>query len=416
MTATLLPNPSGDSSTVVQWVDTHLGHLTLEGPGGTFASGRFRGGQAAADAALDGFDVRGYAGRRSEVLPRSKRGASGLSPYIRHGLLALSDVWAHTAKSGAPKKDIEKFHDELLWQEYSRHLYARLGTAMSRPLRGVPRSDGGSFDPWDRSMACMTLVLDELEGDGWAVNQTRMWMASQWNVRHGVDWRDGEDRFFAHLLDGSRAANRAGWQWTIGSGNGKPYGFSRWQVEKRAPGTCDGCVHRRSCPIQEWPDSPEWLPRPAETHPRIGRDGDPGRTGGPAVVDRVDAVRAEAVWVTAESLGLGDPAMAANPDLPLVFVFDEPLLRQLQLSSKRLVFLAETLAELSESAGPLEVHLGSPATVLAGRPVATTFAPVPGWRRRAGEIRPVEVHPWPWLRQPGSGSVQSFSSWQSSVR
>jgi deoxyribodipyrimidine photo-lyase len=416
MTPTLLPNPTGDASEVLKWVDRHLGHLTLEGQGQTFASSRFRGGQSAADAALDSFDVRGYAGRRSEVLPRSKRGASGLSPYIRHGLLALSDVWAHTSSSGAPKKDIEKFHDELLWQEYSRHLYARLGTAMSRPLRGVPRSDGGKIDPWDRSMACMSLVLDELEGDGWAVNQTRMWMASQWNVRHGVDWRDGEDRFFAHLLDGSRAANRAGWQWTIGSGNGKPYGFSRWQVEKRAPGTCDKCAHRRSCPIQEWPDSPEWLPRPAQTHPSIGRDGDPGRTAGPTTVDRVDSVKPEAVWITAESLGLGDPAMAANPDLPLIFVFDEALLQQLKLSSKRLVFLAETLAELSESAGPLEVHLGNPVTVLAGRPVATTFAPVPGWRRRAGEVRPVEVHPWPWLRRPGSGSVQSFSSWQSGSR
>ena len=53
-----------------------------------------------------------------------------------------------------------------------------------------------------------------------------------------------------------------------------------------------------------------------------------------------------AVWLTAESLDDGDPALAAHPDLPVVFVFDEPLLRSLRLSGKRLVFLAECLADL----------------------------------------------------------------------
>ncbi|MEM1249476.1 MAG: deoxyribodipyrimidine photolyase, partial [Acidobacteriota bacterium] len=47
----------------------------------------------AADAALAAFDVRGYAARRNEVLPRSRRGASALSPYIRHGLLTLPRAW-----------------------------------------------------------------------------------------------------------------------------------------------------------------------------------------------------------------------------------------------------------------------------------------------------------------------------------
>jgi hypothetical protein len=39
-------------------------------------------------------------------------------------------------------------------------------------------------------------------------------------------------------LDGSRAANLLGWQWTVGAGTGKPCGFARWQVEKRAPQLC----------------------------------------------------------------------------------------------------------------------------------------------------------------------------------
>jgi hypothetical protein len=43
--------------------------------------------------------------------------------------------------------------------------------------------------------------------------------------------------------------------------------------------------------------------------------------------------------LTVESLD-ADPALDAHPDLPAVFVFDAPLLARLQLSGKRLVFLA----------------------------------------------------------------------------
>ena len=87
-------------------------------------------------------------------------------------------------------------------------------------------------------------------------------------------------------------------------------------------------------------------------------------------------------------------------------MYDEPLLARLRLSGKRLVFLAETLAELS-----CEVRLGDPVTELAGRRLAVTFAPVPGFRRRSAALDVVALHPWPWLRRPGSASLRSFSAW-----
>ena len=123
------------------------------------------------------------------------------------------------------------------------------------------------------------------------------------------------------------------------------------------------------------------------------------------------AADAELVWITAESLGDDDPALAAHPDLPVVFVFDAPLLARLQLTAPRLVFLAECLADLAQRR-ELEVHLGAPAEVLQGRYLAATFTPVPGWHRIAQAIAPREVHPWPWLRRPGSGPVSSFSAWR----
>ena len=392
-----LPLPSPTRDAVETWVDDHLGHL-FDGP--AIGSPAFRGGQRSADAALATFDVRGYAATRNEVAPIERRGASRLSPYIRHGLLPLPEVWR--AVGGGPNRDVEKFRDELLWQEYSRHWYARLGRATADPVRNAP-TDVRPGDGWDRMLPCLNAVVGELEQDGWLVNQTRMWLAGDWTVRHGQDWRLGEDRFFRHLLDGSRAANRLGWQWTTGVGSNKPYGFSRWQVEKRAPGLCKRCPHRDACPIDAWPDEPSFVSVdwPAEVD----------LTGPDEIVTHAAP---DTVWLTAESLGTTDPALSLNPSLPVVFVFDEPLLARLRLDSKRLVFLTETLAELAEG-HDLELRLGDPVDELVGRSLAVTHAPVPGFADRASVIRPAEVHPWPWLRKPRPGSVRSFSAWRKKV-
>lgn len=385
----------------VQWVTQHLAHLCSDEPR---RSGRFSGTQAAADAALAALDLTGYSDRRNEVLPKSHRGASALSPWIRHGLLQLPRVYEDV---NGPANDVRKFRSELRWQEYARHLYARLGGAISTPLRNALISRSiTDIEPWDRSMRCLEVNLSELENDGWMVNQTRMWLASHWSVRNGADWRAGEQYFFTHLLDGSRAANRLGWQWTIGASSSKAYGFSQSQVRRRAPQLCESCERRDACPIREWPDEPERVA--VERDPRLRYDSDPEMTAGPKQVERYSSP--ELVWLTAESLGDDDPALRAHPDLPAVFVFDEPLLQALQLSSKRLVFLADRLAELGAER-VLEIHLGDPRMVLAEQPLATTFAPVPGWRRRAHSLVVGELHPWPWLQRPGSGSVSSFSAW-----
>lgn len=396
-----LPVPSPGRTEAEAFVAAHLEHVVCDGVAG---SERFRGGQLAADTALASFDVSGYAGRRNEVLPVGRRGASALSPYIRHGMLTLKEVWDHVG--GGPSRDVSKYRDELMWQEYSRHLYARLGRRTATGLRKEiePTNDGPG---WDRSMNCIAFVLDELETDGWLVNQTRMWMASDWTNRNGARWTDGEDEFFRHLLDGSRAANRLGWQWTTGVGSSKPYGFSRWQVNKRAPELCKTCDYRSACPIEDWPDDP--LMVDVEVPVELGPVDLPTALAGPTAPERVSAP--EVVWLTAESLGDADPALAAKADLPVVFVFDESLLAQLQLSSKRLVFLTETLAEIGTHR-ELELHLGSPSEVLSGRTVAVTHAPVPGFAKHAAQVDIGELHPWPWLARPNASSLRSFSAWR----
>ena len=356
--------PPDDLEAVVAWVGEHLGHLALESPDEVRPGGH-RGGQRAADVALAGLDVTGYARTRSEVLPHERRGASRISPYLTHGLLDLPTVW--DAVADAPV--------------------------------------------WDEAMACVSCVEDELERDGWLVNQTRMWFASHWTVRHGRDWREGEDHFYRHLLDGSRAANRLGWQWTVGTGSGKPYGFSRWQVEKRAPELCRRCPLSDACPVQEWPETSAG-PRVEDSPVRVGHAaGAPG----PGPADPEGSAEPDVVWLTPESLGDADPALSAHPDLPVVYVLDEPKLAQLRWSGKRLVFLAESLADLA-SRREVEVRLGTVAEELHGTSVAVTFAPVPWFTNRSRDVDLAEVHPWPWLARPTSQRLTSYSAWRKGVR
>jgi deoxyribodipyrimidine photo-lyase len=408
------PAPSGppDPATLA-WVAEHLGDL-LDRPVG--ASARFRGGQRSADAALAACDLTGYAADRSEVAPEHRRGATGLSPYVRHGLLGLPRLWR--AAADAPAADRDRFRDELLWQEYARHLQARLGPRLGSALRHEPVGEAlatAAADPWERArgagMACVRDALAELDRDGWLVNQARMWIASQWAVRDRVDWRAGEDRLFRELVDGSRAANRLGWQWVAGTATGRPYGFSRAQVERRAPGTCAGCALADACPIEDWPEDPPLVA--AEREPLLRDDPDPTASAGPRAVERdpVDDAEPEAVWLTAESLGDADPALAAHPDRTAVFVFDVPLLARLRLAPRRLVFLAECLADLA-TRHEVEVWRGDVVATLEGRALAVTHAPVPGFRRRAARLRIVERHPWPWLRRPAGGPLGSFSAWR----
>ena len=363
-----------------------------------------RGGQTAANRALENLDIRRYASDRSEVLPVNRRGATVLSPYIRHNLLTLKQVW--DAVEHAPPKDREKYRDELLWQEYARHLYARVGKAMFANLKFEQVWDTPG-DGWNREMACIDLVVGELEEDGWLVNQTRMWLASHWTVRNGRGWLHGQERMYQNLLDGSRAANLLGWQWTVGSA-GKPYGFARWQVEKRAPGLCFKCPLKKNCPIQEFPDENQL----GRTQPLdlLASDPNLAATTGPTSV--VSKTQPKFVLLTIDSLGDADPALVANPELPVVFVFNRDALAKLQLSSKRIHFYLETLKDLATRRS-LTVYLGNPYDFAKDNDVSVTYAPVPSFAKFENVA---ELHPYLWLKKPHAGNVQSFSAWSNKIK
>ena len=423
-----LPLPSIDEAE--RWVEQHLDGLYT---GNARRSGAFIGGQTSANAALERLDIDGYAKRRSAVWPPDTRGATKLSPYIRHGLIDLPTVHDHPNVATAGSYDQFRFRGELLWQDYSRQWYAAFGSqtregVVSAPQPGKSAADW-THEPWWREMRCVDQTLTELHEDGWMVNQTRMWLASQWSVRAGADWREGDDEMFRHLLDGSRAANRQGWQWVVGGTRGRSYGFAKRQVTKRAPQFCADCALSDKCPIGAYPGS---VSAPATMGPTMSVDRFGPLAGASSTLfDHDDAAENDgpqptAVWLTAESLGDDDPALRAHPTLPAPFFLEEPLLERLRLDGKRLVFLTECLADLA-CRRELHIWRGRPSEFLSpdgpvapDKLIAVTHAPVPGFERLIENVTSALVfEPWPWLRPPtpallerlGGKRFPSFKDW-----
>ncbi len=364
------------------------------------------GGQSNADNALNQLNINRYATKRNNVYPLDSRGSSYLSPYIRHGLLSLSEVWKAVEKF--EYKDRTKFQDELLWQEFARHLYAIVGKKSKQFLNykiEMPDSDPNNY----KNMNCITAIEEELEKTGYMVNQTRMWFASHNSLRVGNDWNKYEDYMFQHLIDGSRFANRLGWHWVMGSQTGKPYGFSKFQVEKRGSQLCNSCELKYKCPIQEWP------------HTNISKkinlefNIDEQKVFGPREIKENNSTPPSFVWITGESIGDSDPAMSYYHELPVIFVFDQELLSKLQLSTKRLNFLIDCLKEIN-SKRELQVYLTNPEDYLQNKNFASTFAPVPKYKKITKQNTPSVEFPALRLAEPINFYPTSFSSWRKKIK
>ena len=364
-----------------------------------------RGGQSNADLALHNLDISNYAKLRNNVYPKSKRGSSYLSAYIRHGLIDLKEVWKYVEKF--KHEDKTKYRDELLWQEFSRHLYAIVGKKSQNYLNYSINSINSKNTNTEK-MNCINTVKKELEETGYMVNQTRMWFASHFSIRDGGDWNNYENYMFKHLVDGSRFANRLGWHWVMGSQTGKVYGFSKFQVQKRAKKLCDECDLNFNCPINDWPESIEI------TKKNIDVVTDVYKNFGPQEI-KTNNKNPDFVWITAESLGDDDPSMKYFSNLPVVFIFDKKLLNSLKISTKRINFLLDCLKEISLKRD-LTVVIDDPLIYLKNKLFASTFAPVPKYKKITKINKPLYEFPAQRLAQPIEFYPNSFSSWKKRIK
>ncbi len=165
-------------------------------------------------------------------------GTSGLSPYLRFGMLsARQAVWAareaeELTKDIKAKSGAETWLNELIWREFYAAIlyhfpYVRL-VAFRPGLRKIAwRDDIDGMNAWAEGQTGYPVVdaaMRQLNATGWMHNRARMITASFLTKDLLIDWRQGERYFMQHLLDGDPAANNGGWQWTAGTGtDAAPY-------------------------------------------------------------------------------------------------------------------------------------------------------------------------------------------------
>lgn len=125
------------------------------------------------------------------------------------------------------------------------------------------------------------------------------------------------------------------------------------------------------------------------------------------------------VWVHGDCLSPKGPALVAHPDAPAIWVWDDALLAQWQISLKRIVFLYECLLEL-----PVVIRRGDVAEQVlafarqhAADGVVTTESPSPRFRAISAAIRrslPLQVLPvTPFLAYSGKLDLRRFSRYWS---
>jgi len=385
-----------------------------------------RGGRSAALARLARIDPTAYARTRNHT----GGAVTGLSPWIRHGVLGLAEVRDAALTRVRTADDATKLVSELGWRDYWQQVHAALGDAISRDIERP--ASRWRRPPLDRvpddvlaaatGLACIDAFVDKLHRTGWLHNHERMWLAS-WLVHvRGVRWQAGADWFLEHLLDGDPASNHLSWQWVAGTFSAKPYLFNRDNLETYTDGAhCRGCPVLGRCDVEgSYEDLAARLfvtdKEPAREPLRIPPA--PPWTPGAASPPPARPL----VWVTLDSLSTAAPAAAAWPDAPRVFCFDPEWLAAERPTLKRLTFIAECLAEIPG----VEVHAEDPVATLTDRAaalgcdaIAVADTVCPRVRRQAHTLSgrlPISVARWPaFCRRDRVRDLGRFSRYWSQV-
>ena len=182
-----------------------------------------------------------------------------LSPYLRHGVVSLAEVWRRTRSLVAdPRLTASKFASELAWRDYWQRLYEQWGQGVWHDREeyktGLCADDYAPDLPSDieqgrTGLACMDSFSEELRQTGYLHNHSRMWMAAYIVHWRRVSWQTGARWFLTHLLDGDPASNNLSWQWVASTFSHKPYFFNRDNLEEYTAGRyCSQC--RAACPFE----------------------------------------------------------------------------------------------------------------------------------------------------------------------
>ncbi len=131
------------------------------------------------------------------------------------------------------------------------------------------------------------------------------------------------------------------------------------------------------------------------------------------------------VWVHGDCLSPENPALQAYPDAPAIWVWDDALLEEWQISLKRIVFIYECLLELPETIrlGDVAAEVIAFAKEHGADGVATADTPAPRFEGICNAIEDalsIEVEVWspePFVNYDGYIDLKRFSRyWRTAQR
>jgi len=158
---------------------------------------------------------------------------SRLSPHLHFGEISPNQVWYAAQQHGSKDaQDLDCFHRELGWREFSHNLLFHFPELPYENLqrkfnRFSWRDDADALERWQQGRTGVPIVdagMRELWRTGYMHNRVRMIVGSFLVKNLMIDWRHGEAWFRDTLLDADLANNSASWQWVAGCGaDAAPY-------------------------------------------------------------------------------------------------------------------------------------------------------------------------------------------------
>lgn len=205
-----------------------------------------QGGGAPAWQKAELIDPAAYSRNRNYL----KGAVSGLSPYIRHGVMSPAELADQLAVS-YPSALRARFVQQLAWRDYFHRVHQAQSSAVWQDREayktGFSAQDYADHLPEDILQAqtgvrLVDQLIEQLLNQGYLHNHARLYLASYIVHWRRIKWQAGAAWFLSHLLDGDIASNNYSWQWVASTFSAKPYIFNLDNV-KRFAGDLLDCTH-----------------------------------------------------------------------------------------------------------------------------------------------------------------------------
>ncbi|MEM1243213.1 MAG: deoxyribodipyrimidine photo-lyase [Pseudomonadota bacterium] len=188
-------------------------------------------GEMAAKKRLNEFIAKGLENYKIGRDFPAKAFVSRLSPHLHIGEISPNQVW-YAAKNAGDDKNIDHFHSELGWREFSYSLLYHNPQLAEKNLQEkfnlFPwKNNRKKLIAWQKGLTGYPIVdagMRQLWQTGYMHNRVRMIVGSFLVKNLLLHWHHGEAWFWDCLVDADLASNSASWQWVAGCGaDAAPY-------------------------------------------------------------------------------------------------------------------------------------------------------------------------------------------------